>query len=455
LLDRIARTIERYGMFRPGMQVGVAVSGGADSVCLLHVLLERDLRLHVLHLNHNLRAEESRGDAEFVHALAERLRLPCTVREADFSGSGANLEQAAREARLAFFREAIASGMVERVAVGHTRSDQAETVLFRFLRGSGTAGLAGIRPVTAAGIVRPLIDVDRAEVERYLRERGIAWRDDSTNASMQFARNQIRHQLLPQLERDWNPAIRQTLAHTADWALAEEAYWDEEVNRIWARLLPERDGVVLLPCQTLRELPLAVARRVVRRAIERAKGDLRGVDFQHVAAVLHLASGQRGHGRVQASGLEVLRSFGWLRFDVPRPRSGGYRMAAPVPGKLRIPGSRLVISLELIEKPKTVGASDYVYNGGMGGLEWACLSGSLAVRNWQPGDRYQPAGCTGEEKIKTLFQHARIPLWERRQWPVLLDGESIVWVRRFGAAAGVAANPGSKSILRIQETETN
>jgi tRNA(Ile)-lysidine synthase len=455
LLDRIARTIERYGMFRRGMKVGVAVSGGADSVCLLHVLLEHDLRLHVLHLNHNLRGEESRGDAEFVRELAAGLRLSSTIGEAHFANSGLNLEQAGREARLAFFREAIAGGIVERVALGHTRSDQAETVLFRFLRGSGTAGLAGIRPVTADGIVRPMIEVDRADVELYLRERGIGWREDATNASPEFDRNRIRIQLLPQLEREWNPAIRETLAQVADWALGEEAYWDEELNSIWARLRPEKEGPVLLNCEALERLPLAAARRVVRRAIERGKGDLRGVGFPHIAAILDLASRRRGHGRVQVPGLEVLRSFDWLRFQVPHPPPGGYRMAAPVPGKLRVPGSRLVISLELLEKSETFKTSDYVYNSGMGGLEWARLSGSLEMRNWQPGDRYQPTGSTGEEKIKTLFQQARIPLWERRQWPVLLDGESIVWVRRFGAAAGVAANSGSRSILSIREMETN
>jgi tRNA(Ile)-lysidine synthetase-like protein len=129
-------------------------------------------------------------------------------------------------------------------------------------------------------------------------------------------------------------------------------------------------------------------------------------------------------------------------------------MAAPVPGKLRIPGSRLVISLELIEKPKTVGASDYVYNGGMGGLEWACLSGSLAVRNWQPGDRYQPTWSTGEEKVKSLFQRARIPVWDRPQWPVLVDRSSIVWVRRFGPAAQTAADAGSRVVLKIREAES-
>ena len=220
MLNRIIHTIERHRMFEAGQSVGVAVSGGADSVCLLHVLLELapkwDLHLSVLHLNHQLRGEESRQDAEFVRELAVRLGLPFLLREADVAASSDNLEQAARLARLAFFAEMLASGAVARVALGHTRSDQAETVLFRFLRGSGTAGLAGICPVTSQGIVRPLIEMERTGINQFLRERGIGWREDSSNASLQFARNRIRRQLLPQLAAVWNPAIVQTLAHTAD-----------------------------------------------------------------------------------------------------------------------------------------------------------------------------------------------------------------------------------------------
>src|SRR6202140_3280894 len=159
-------------MFQTGQQVGVAVSGGADSVCLLHVLRELahrwNLRLSVLHLNHRLRGTESDEDAEFAGKLAAEFGFPFIVRETDVSAISDNLEQAARDARLAFFTEAMAERRVDRVALGHTRSDQAETVLFRFLRGAGTAGLAGIRPVTPTGFVRPLIAIDRAEGELYL-----------------------------------------------------------------------------------------------------------------------------------------------------------------------------------------------------------------------------------------------------------------------------------------------
>jgi tRNA(Ile)-lysidine synthase len=460
VIERIIRTIERERMFGPGMRVGVAVSGGADSVCLLHALLEVgprwDLRPVVLHLNHRLRGEESDRDEEFVREMAARTGLPILVESWDRRDAGSsNLEEAARDARLAFFAEAMTSGAVARVAEGHTRSDQAETVLFRFLRGAGTAGLAGIRPVTSTGIVRPLIGIDRDEIEEFLRGRGVAWREDSTNLSPEFARNRIRHGLLPQLARDWNPAIRETLANTADWALAEEAYWEAEIDRLAATALRERGEAVVLRADALVAVPLAVARRLARCAFERVKGDLRGIDFSHVNALLELAAGGEGHGRLQAPGLDIFRSFEWLRVSRPGMdtlENRNYRFPAPVPGRVELPGADSAIILELIETTGTIGPFESVYNEGVSCLDRESLRGALEVRNWRPGDRLQPLGKAGEEKIKTLFQEERIPLWERRHWPVVVCGSSVVWTRRFGPDARFVAGCGAKLTLTIRET---
>ena len=456
MLNRIANTIERHAMFHAGQSAGVAVSGGADSVCLLYALVDLaprwNLRLHVLHLDHGLRGEESRRDAGFVRELAASLSLPVTIRTVDLTASAGNLEQAGRHARLRFFREMISTGAVERVALGHTRNDQAETVLFRFLRGAGTAGLAGIRPVTDDGIVRPLLEIDRSEVEEFLRARGIAWRDDSTNASPEFARNRLRHYLLPQLAREWNPAITETLSRTADWALAEEAYWEAEIGRLARQALVERDGAVLIRAAALAALPVATGRRLVRRAIQRAKGDLRGIDFGPIAKVLELAATREGDGRLQLTGLDIRRSFEWLRFSRPSPKPLDYQGAAPVPGVLRVPAAGVEISLELIERTEPSGGAHSVYNESETScLDWCSLSGPLQFRNWRPGDQYQPWGAAGVEKIKTFFQEARIPIWERRNWPILLDGPSIVWARRFGPAAAFAARPGSRVLLVVRE----
>ncbi len=461
LIQRVVDTIRRYEMITPGQRVGAAVSGGADSMCLLHVLNELarewQLRVIVLHLNHGLRGEESDGDAVFVAEAAASLHLPYELRIAQIAGVAKNLEAAAREARLAFYGDCIARGLVDRVATGHTRSDQAETVMFRFLRGAGTAGLAGIRPATADGIIRPLLEVSRAEVEQFLTERGVPWRNDSTNASRRFARNRIRHDLLPGIAADWNPEIEETLAHTADWALAEETWWETETARLAAGLFQEAGDGVVVEANALARLPLAAGRRLVRKAILNAKGDLLAIDYRHIEAILALAARDEGHGRVQAPGLGVCRSFDWLRFVRPKlsgTEQGDYEMPLALSGNrmtVRPPGSTVEFHLELIEKSETSTLSHYVYNSEMGGLDWRRLTGRLEFRNWRPGDRLQPLGSAGEEKIKTLFQQARIPIWERRQWPVLAQGPTVVWARRFGPDARVAANSCSKSILLVRE----
>ncbi len=455
-------------MFRADQRVGVAVSGGADSVCLLHVLRELaprwNLRLTVLHVDHQLRGQESRGDAEFVRELAAGLGLPFELNEADVAAecreSGDNPEQAARIARLSFFEELVKARTVDCVATGHTRPDQAETVLFRFLRGSGSAGLAGIRPVSG-GLVRPLLAVDRAEVEQYLTDLGITWRTDSTNASLVFARNRVRHELLPKLTREWNPALTDTLAHMADWAQAEEKYWDGELSRLSASYLEFDPPAVLMRVGPLETFPLAVARRLVRRAVELARGDLRGIGFEHLEGILELAGSSEGHGRMQIPGLDIFRSFEWLRIAPPgldNLENRNYRMALAVPGTVLLPGQKLVLHTELFENANVTEVGRQVYNGDVVGLDWNRLSGALEVRNWRPGDRYQPVGNSGAEKIKVLFHQARVPLWERRHWPVVTMGDEIVWARRFGPAAGYAASSaagqGVGPVLGIRETET-
>ena len=298
-------------------------------------------RLSVLHLDHGLRGEESREDARFVAALAARLGLPFHAAAVDVRALAAtdNLEQAARAARYGFFRGFLESGQLDRIALGHTRSDQAETVLYRFLRGSGTAGLAGIRPVMAEGIVRPLIEIDRADVEAWLRARDIDWREDSTNASLAFDRNRIRHELLPALAREWNPAIAGTLANMADWAREEEAYWEIELAGLAAELLSIRPPAVLMRAASLNALRPAVARRLVRRAIELAKGDLRGIDFEHVRAIVAFGGVRRGQ-RPPASGrpgrLPLVRLAAAGPPEPAGPRN--FEVALQVPGRSRTAG---------------------------------------------------------------------------------------------------------------------
>ena len=417
-------------MLPPGARVIVAVSGGADSVCLLHVLkqLFPDAVRGVAHFNHQWRAEASGEDERFVAQLA----APLPFFRAEGVPAPGNKEQNARRARLAFFK-----GLGATVALGHTRDDQAETVLFRFLRGSGLAGLSGIAP-TSNGIIRPLLDVTRAEVEQYLRARNIPWREDATNQDLSFARNRIRHVLLPQLARDWNPKITHALANLADLAYEEEQYWQSEIA---THLIHRAGGVELrvgppiLAAAALSggSLPPAQARRLIRRAIALAKGDLRQIDFHHIEAVRTLRR------RVHLPGLTVTRSFDWIRFAASDPPPPIPLQIVP-PGKFPSPDGLTEICIDVTQ----ANACDTL------SMEACQICSPLELRGWRPGDHYRPQGHSRDHKIQEMFQKARVPSWRRPFWPILTWGDKILWARQFGVADGCVAD-GSAAVLRITE----
>jgi tRNA(Ile)-lysidine synthase len=428
-------------MLSSGALIGVAVSGGADSVFLLHALAELGRAACVLHVNHKLRGAESDADEAFVRALAARLNLPIAV--AEIPVAAGNVEQEARRARYDFFTQQIAAGFCDAVATGHTLDDQAETIFSRFLRGAGTAGLSGIRPTNRNGVIRPMLHLRRAEIRASLTERGTEWRNDSSNLDTSFERNRIRLELMPQL----GPALPEILASTAEWARGEEDYWTAEIARLAPPLLQQNGEVILIHMKALLAHPVAVQRRLLRRAIEILRGGLRSIDFRHIEAIRALTHSLEGSGRLQLPDLDIFRSFDWLRFaplgfDSRLERD--FEVELTIPGKVTIPERNLFMELEL-----TTGAD--VYNKQENVLDWWRCAGSLTLRNWRPGDSLRLSGKSGAEKIKSLFQEYRIPLWERRSWPVIAEGSSIVWTRQFGPAAEFAAGPDSGQVLLIRE----
>ena len=462
MLDRIAEFIARHNMFPPGARVGVAVSGGADSVFLLEALRELaprwNLRLSVVHIEHGIRGATSRADAAFVKDLAARHSLPFYLLQADVPAIPDNLEQAARRVRQAFFAELLSTGAVDRIATGHTRSDQAETVLYRIIRGSGLAGLSGILPVTQERIVRPLVEIDRADIECWLRKRNLAWREDETNRDQSYARNRLRHEILPLLRDSFNPRLDETLGHLANLAQDEEIYWAAHVD---PKALP---GPQILSTSDLTGSPVALARRIIRQAIAQAKGDLRQIGFAHVERILEMARSQAGHDRVQIPGLDVLRSFEWIRLApviLSRDRQGavgasGFVFSIPIqpPGLVELPDGSARITLQILEKAERPQTCVTVVDE----LDWGrfpspdgALSG-LEIRNWRPGDQYQRVGQSRKQKIKNLFQQARVPLWERWSWPIITYNDCIVWARRFGAAAEYSAGPTTSRVLEVAES---
>ncbi|HYM07600.1 MAG TPA: tRNA lysidine(34) synthetase TilS [Terriglobales bacterium] len=444
--------IRREELLHAGDRVGVAVSGGADSVALLQIMLELrpelGIVLSAVHFNHQLRGEESDADQQFVTQLAHRHQLELLAGTGDVAAHARShhlsTEAAARQLRYRYFRQLFAENKLNRIATGHTLDDQAETVLLRVVRGAGTRGLAGIYPrlsfdASDFSVIRPLLKTRRKLLESYLQEIGQDWREDSSNRDLRHARNRVRHGIVPRLERTLNPAVRETLGETADIARSEEEYWQEEVSRA----LPEvwqAERRTLKP-DALAALPLALRRRVVRAAAESLGLNL---EFRHVAEILDLD--QPGPRSAMLPGGWLLSaSTDGLKFDLPSPPRSDYAYVLTVPGAIHVPEAGACFQATLVPASASSGYNpDHM-------LDPALLQPELTVRNWRAGDRYWPAHTKSPKKIKELLQERKLSGAERQLWPVAVSGQEIVWLRGFPTPARLRPNHGARQALLIRE----
>lgn len=425
----------------------MAVSGGADSVALLHALhglmKRRRWRLTVAHLDHGIRGGQSRADARFVRTLARGLGLSCIVGRARVPGlarsRGVSLEMAAREARYAFLARTARKVAATCIATAHTADDQVETLLLKFLRGAGRGGLSGIAPASRLGalhLIRPLLDVTRAEIEAWLRAHGREWREDETNADPAFLRNRVRHQLLPLLERDYNPGLRQTLRRTREVLAAEDEWLDELARGLLAECL-EADGHTLRS-DRLGAYPLAARRRVARLWLFRQGVPDEFVDFDALSRLEQLVSRTTGSGRMElGGGWAACRHYGALSLEAPaRQVRPGWRVRIAIPGKTVMPGAGLTLTAKL--GPGLVRDRGAVPGRwpARASLNAGLLAGrELWLRTWRAGDRMTPFGMKGSRKIQDILVDAKVPRAERSRVPVVECEGEIVWLPGYRIAA--------------------
>ncbi len=483
LLAQVEGMIRRHEMLRAGGRMGVAVSGGADSVALLLLLLELreklGITLLVAHFNHQLRGTESDADEAFVKELAARHGLEFVVGRNDVAARARenrwNLEDAARRLRYGFFEEVVKTGRAERIAVGHTADDQAETVLARLARGTGPAGLAGIYPVVG-NVVRPLLESRKEELRDALRARGQEWREDASNRDVTRLRARVRQSVLPHIERELEPAAVKHLSELAGLVREEETFWAALVKSCFESCVEKNGKSLSIRIADLLEPPTmrgalaasetqaleAVSKRLIRKLAAESRGPRGQLGLRHVEQVLRLArEGHSGQRVPLPGGAEVERVFDRLVFTPPRESTEATKEtteAAPAyeysvelseegAATVLIPEIRKRLCLKLIDWPG--GARDTSISAA--NLDRDLLCPPLLFRNWRPGDAYRPAGRQGVQKMKRLFQEYKIPVRERRAWPVLTSGGKLAWAGRLPVAEEFVAGKDTRVAVTIAE----
>ena len=452
VFQNFVRLIRSRQLVAPGDKVLLALSGGADSTALLCLFLEirprLDLELAVAHLNHGLRGRESEADAEFVRSLAARYDLRCVVEKLPSRQrlKGGNTEALAREQRYRFLQRIGDSLGAHRIALGHTRNDQAETVLLRLLRGSGTLGLAAI-PVSRAGrFIRPLLSIEREDLRTYLRSGGVGWREDSSNRDLRYARNRVRHELIPWLEKAFNPHILDVLARTAENLRGDAESLEWLVEDLARRHADPADARLGWRRSWLNTLPPGLRSQLVRHAFGTLDPETHVLKRQ-VDAVLELLQDHKSGKSVRVGRIEAVREFDRLLFrELPAfPPGEPYRYPLRIPGKVRLHQVGLIFET-------------YLNQGSSGrplldrweiSLSPEAVARGLEVRSWQAGDAYQPLGSLRPKKIKELFLRKRIGLSARAGWPVVTCGGKIVCAGSFPVAAGATWHRSPRDAIKV------
>jgi len=439
LVSRVVRTIREQQLFSPGDTLIVALSGGADSTALLDLLGRLpgfDLRLVAAHLNHCLRGAESDGDEEFCRRLTYDHGVPIEILRVDVKQfavtGGLNLEDAGRRARIAFLEQMREKHCAAAIVTAHHGDDQAETVLMRLLRGSGMTGLSGMQYRNRRGHIRPLLDVTRFEIERYLAELGLAWREDASNRDLDFLRNRIRHELLPLLEQ-YNPAIRHTLNATAALLSDENALLDRLAEQAFeACWRSSHDSSLVCGIADFKAHPPALQRRMLRHACLRLAGNLEGFTLAHIEAIRQLPDSLRPNARITLpQGIGAMREYDRivLRLNPPEASLLAEEVNVTGPGSYHLSwGGFLEVEtcatpVDFNQLPANVACFDMARTP----FPWL-------VRGFRAGDRIVPFGMTGRKKVKDIFIDRKVPLPARRKIPLLFCGNELIWI------AGVCAS---------------
>ncbi|MET0516214.1 MAG: tRNA lysidine(34) synthetase TilS [Nitrospiraceae bacterium] len=465
LVQRILPVIRRRALFSPGDSILVAVSGGPDSVALLSVLHELrpawNLTLSVIHINYGLRGRESDADAAFVQRLCDELAVPCVMRRGDSvrqkePGAG-SLQERAREIRYSIVRRMAGESGIKRVALGHSADDQAETVLMWLLRGSGLAGLAGMPAMREGLFIRPLLTIPRADILSYLRTLNREYRTDASNGNPIYFRNKLRHGLVPYMKAI-APSLVRVISRQSEIVGEEDAFMEQMVTDLLPSIVAERDEHVRLARAPFLNVPLALQRRIIRRVLSRLDGRGRMPRFTTVEAIVRQVVMNQAGSRCSARGVEVFHEGESIRIGksclrpIERNSSVQECICPEIPGMMVWPPTGERIQLRVVDEHEARNTAQ-LRDKHMMILDGATFTLPLRLRSWKPGDRISPFGMKGRhKKVQDLFTDLKVTQSVRRNTPILVAPEGILWVVGFRPDGRFVMNPSTRQFVVASQT---
>ncbi len=458
-LSAVEAAIRHYHMLDGGDTILVGVSGGPDSVALLHSLVSLApkwcLRLVVAHLNHQLRGASADQEAAFVGRLSKVLGIRCEIGSRNVAKYGAeqrlSLQEAARIVRYTFYDEVADKYSAGKIALGHHADDNAESILMHLLRGTGPLGLAGIRPVRHGRIIRPLIGLTRKEILAFLKQGGFEYMRDRSNLDTKYLRNRIRHKLLPQLKEDYNPNTVCALNRLASILRDEEDFWDRKVRRtLQGLVLDHTSDRLSLKSRGLSSLHPALLRRLVRQAVLSLKGDLRRLGHVHVEAVARLIAAPSPSGRLDLpEGVRVVRDREVVNFLLyPREEDAWFEYHIPRIQTTFIREIGILLKLSVCDGNDVSHPKNYPQTTAL--FDLAAVTFPLMVRNLRHGDRFIPLGMVGSQKVNTFFINHKVPRSNRLRCPILLSGGKIIWVGGYRIDDSAKITEKTKKVLKAE-----
>jgi tRNA(Ile)-lysidine synthase len=454
--EKVLKTIRENNLIENGDQIVIGVSGGPDSMALLYVLLDImcdiDFNIHIAHVNHGVRGKEALEDEKFVENLAKKLNLPYyskTVNMEEYAKKeGLSSEEAGRKLRYDFFREILSKVGRGKIAVAHNKNDQGETLLMRFFRGTGIDGLKGMEYING-DIIRPILGIERKEIEKYLSDRNIESRLDRTNLETIYNRNKIRLELIPYIEKNFNPNIIDTLWRTSNLVSTDSDFLEEYSQKIYKELVKKKsNNSIILDGAVFFKEHKSIQQRVIRNCILDINGSLQGFTGKHVSDVLTLFL-ERGTGKSIDLINNIVAKTSYDDFIIEKRKDMDNKDFSY---KIEIEGITYIDELgcKLITKVLPIGGININKKDRfIKYFDYDKIKGGLYIRNRKGGDRFVPYGMKGSKKIKDYFIDEKIPKEERDRIPLITDKENILWVVGWRSSDLYKITADTKNILLV------